>query len=47
MSEATIDDLSEAERKEYLRSKRDRSEECSDGMCGGCPRCGYVENYDE
>ena len=24
-----------------------RAESCADGMCGGCPRCGYAEAPEE
>ena len=39
MSDATLEDLSEEERREYLRSKRRRLDSCEDGCCGGCPAC--------
>ena len=34
------DVLSPAELRAYYRPRRERAASCSDGMCGGCPRCG-------
>lgn len=34
------DVLSESELRAYYRPRRERALSCSDGMCGGCPRCG-------
>ena len=41
--------LSADEQAELDRAKRNRSLCCSDGRCGGCPRCGYfpVEPEDD
>ena len=34
------DVLSDNELRAYYRTRRERSASCSDGFCGGCPRCG-------
>lgn len=43
--------LSSEEMAEYYRSHRNRSLDCDDGKCGGCPWCleaqGMIEDEDE
>jgi hypothetical protein len=45
MSEATLWDLSDDEIAEVLLTRR--PDNCADGMCGGCPRCGVTDKEDE